>query len=68
MFYVGLSGTTREVFKSPTRPTEEVYGERYAAVVGPFRTRNGAEFMRKHGQNNPHCRNVAEAERLAWTD
>ena len=37
------------------------------ALIGPFRTRRAAEWMadRTRGMNNPHCRNVAEAEKLA---
>jgi hypothetical protein len=46
-------------------PTSRSHGETYAAVIGPFRTRAGADFMARHGKGNPHCRNVAEAERLA---
>lgn len=35
------------------------------AVIGPFRTVRGAEFMRQYGEGNPHCQTVGDAERLA---
>ena len=67
-YFVGLVKTdpgTRETFATDVQPTVAVFGERYNGVIGPFRTKRGAEFMRDHGANNPHCRNVAEAEKLA---
>jgi hypothetical protein len=70
--YVGLraDGKGREVFRSATTPVAEPHpdthlGPIYSAVIGPFRTRRGAEFMAKFGANNPHCQTVADAERLA---
>ena len=67
--YVGIVSreTVRfsEVFRSERTPTRESTGLRYAAVIGPFRTMRGAEFMRDHGAGNPHCQSVRDAERLA---
>jgi hypothetical protein len=65
--YVGLSGGKREVFHSPTVPTDETHGDRFAAVIGPFRTVRGATWMAHpvRGAFNPHCRDVSDAERLA---
>jgi hypothetical protein len=64
--YVGLiGGGKREVFRSATTPTNDSHGAQYLAVIGPFRTVRGANFMRDHGQGNPHCQCVADAERLA---
>lgn len=71
-FYVGLlpgavtigSPGLREVFSSAATPTAATHPA-YAAVIGPFRTKAGAEFMSARGYGNPHCRTVAEAERLA---
>ena len=69
--YLGLKASNgnqpnaREIFTSPTEPTSESHGNRFNAVVGPFQTRRGASFMRDRGQGNPHCRCVADAERLA---
>jgi hypothetical protein len=67
MIYLGLSdfAVKREVFRSRTEPTSASHGKRFAAVVGPFRTMRGAEFMRDYGSMNPHCLCVADAERLA---
>lgn len=63
--YVGLSSGKREVFRSPTVPTHDSHGARFNAVVGPFRTRAGADFLARYGGGNPHCQCVADAERLA---
>jgi len=68
--YLGLrssdrTGKGREIFRSDTIPTWETHGDRFNACIGPFQTKRGASFMRDHGQGNPHCRCVADAERLA---
>lgn len=56
--YVGVTNTgAAKVIKSPIRPDDS----NYKVVVGPFKTQRGAEFM----ANNPQCRTVTEAERLA---
>jgi len=61
-FYVGIKSTlSREVFSSLPMPT---FG-RYLYAIGPFRTKYGAEFMARHGVNNPHCVTVQQAEKLA---
>lgn len=62
--WVGIVGTQREVFKHITVPTA-VSTPQYLAVIGPFRTRRGANFMAQQGGSNPHCQTVADAERLA---
>lgn len=66
MIFLGYAngGSVREVFKADSIPTSASHGAVYAAVVGPFRTIRGATFMRDHGQGNPHCQCVADAERL----
>jgi len=65
--YLGLSafGTKREIFRYPQEPTTDSHGHVFDAVIGPFRTMRGARFMRDHGQGNPHCLCVADAERLS---
>jgi hypothetical protein len=65
-YYVGLrwSNGARESFRAAVAPTSLTYPE-YTAVIGPFRTRRGALFMRDCGRNNPHVQTVADAERLA---
>ena len=67
-YYIGLiHGTVSdwELFRSNTEPTQESHGAQYVVVTGPFLTKRGAEFMRDHGQGNPHCQTVYDAERLA---
>ncbi len=63
--YVGLKGNTRKVFRSFTTPTNKSHGDKYNAVIGPFRTLRGASFMADYGRNNPHLRTVRDAEELA---
>jgi len=65
-YYIGYNGIdgARVLFTSSDTPTPRAYPA-YAAVIGPFRTKSGARFMLWHGQNNPHCRCVADAERIA---
>jgi hypothetical protein len=63
--YVGLGDNgKRTVFLSGITPTRKKFPQ-FLAVIGPFRTALGARFMKVRGQNNPHCRCVLEAERLA---
>ena len=63
--YVGVKQDTRETFWSAETPTRETHGHLYAYVIGPFRTKGGAEFMRDRGEGNPHCQAVFQAERIA---
>jgi hypothetical protein len=63
-YYVGVCESKRTAFRSATEPTPETHPQ-FNAVIGPFRTKRGAEFMRDHGANNPHCQTVADAERIA---
>lgn len=64
--FVGVAeGGVREVFRFAGTPTEKTHGRKYAAAIGPFVTRAGANYMRDYGVWNPHCQTVAEAERLA---
>lgn len=65
--WVGYAvGGKREVFRFTETPTLETTPQ-YFAVIGPFRTVRGAAWMAHpvRGVNNPHCRCVADAERLA---
>jgi hypothetical protein len=63
-YYVGVCETKRTAFRSETEPTHETHPQ-FNAVIGPFRTKRGAEFMRDHGGGNPHCQTVRDAERIA---
>jgi hypothetical protein len=65
--YVGVvSSSIREVFRSSEVPTQETHGTKYRAVIGPFKTKRGAEFLAKYGHgSNPHLQTVNDAERAA---
>ena len=71
--YLGIRGcdihngqyVVREIFRAAVEPTFATHGEKYNAVIGPFRTRRGAELMRDYGAGNPHYQTVADAERFA---
>ena len=64
--YMGYAkGGGREVFHSDVTPTEATHGDKYLAVMGPFRTMRGAKFAAEYGQGNPHIQTVGDAERLA---
>ncbi len=65
-YYVGLKVCGgREAFKTSQIPTERTHGNRYAAVIGPFRTKRAYLFMARYGEGNPHLQTVADAERIA---
>lgn len=66
-YYLGLNSqtNTRELFAAQAPPTEATHGDKYKAVVGPFKTKRGAALVRDHGQNNPHVQTVNDAERLS---
>jgi hypothetical protein len=64
-WYVGLgAGSLRVPFQATATPTAEAFPQ-YGAVVGPFRTKRGADYLARYGFLNPHVRCVADAERLA---
>jgi len=63
--YVGVKGNIRKVFRSFTPPTSKSHGDKYSAVIGPFKTLRGAAFMADYGRNNPHLQTVRDAEELA---
>jgi len=66
VIYVGINkNADRKVFSASAEPTRATHGESYCYVIGPFRTRKGAEFMRDCGKANPHVQTVSDAERLA---
>ena len=63
-YYVGVSKGKMEVFCSETVPTFKSHGMSYFAVIGPFRTKRGAQYMAQYGYGNPNCQTVTEAEHL----
>jgi hypothetical protein len=66
--YVGrrLDTGKLERFDAPQHPHEEVLGETYSEVIGPFRTARAARWMVEY----PHTtlQTVAEIERAAAAD
>jgi hypothetical protein len=67
--YIGITHDGEwEGFSSTTEPTRESEGERYAAVIGAFRTRRAQSWALKYGKNNPHFQHVRDAERLSQED
>ncbi len=64
MYYVGYTEASLVAFESDTEPTQASHGDRFFAVMGPFKTQEAAEFMAKHGRGNPHCGTVADVERI----
>ena len=68
-YYVGLRHGVgkgkRVVFRSAVTPTIKSHGQRYAAVIGPFRTKRAAVMMATFGSGNPHLQTVLDAERMA---
>lgn len=64
-YYCGLKNGNMTVFSSKTDPTQETHGDRFNAIIEPFKTKRAAMFMEDNGRNNPHCRCVQDAEKLA---
>ena len=67
-WYVGIKRNElyqRERFSSEVEPTASTHGDKYLYVIGPFKTRGGAEAMRKWGAFNPHVQTVEDAELIA---
>jgi len=64
--YVGRrAGAGAEIFSVGTEPTEATHGDRYAAVIGPFKSITGARIMVAHGGGNPHIQGTWDADRMA---
>jgi len=66
-YYVGAAPSgAREVFRATATPTVASHGSQYRYVIGPFRTKRGAEYLARYGgHDNPHLTCVADAERYA---
>jgi hypothetical protein len=64
--YIGVSADKPHTrFTSDKEPTRESHGDEHAAVIGPFKTKRGAEWAEKHGKGNPHFTGVHAAEQFA---
>jgi len=55
-------------FHSPTTPTKASHGHLYTSVIGPFKSKVGASYYARYGQNNPALRNLDDVERTARAD
>lgn len=54
-----------QAFKAESTPIESSHGDLYSYCVGPFKTKRGAMWAEKYGNNNPHFVTVNDAERYA---
>lgn len=63
-WYVGQRDNTRFTFRISTTPTQVTHGDRFNAVMGPFRTKRAALWAVSQF-NNPHFQTVADAERIS---
>ena len=68
-FYLGkrLQGDLI-LFRSSNIPTKESHGHLFTAVMGPFKSKVGAHYFARYGQNNPQLHTAEEVERLARAD
>ncbi|MBI5933823.1 MAG: hypothetical protein HY867_08955 [Chloroflexi bacterium] len=56
------------LFHSAQPPTKESHGQRFAAVIGPFKSRVGASYYARYGQGDPRLCTAEDVERLARLD
>ena len=65
--YVGIrrDNFKYERFASEETPGLASHSQIYAAIIGPFRTARGAQYMADYGRGNPHLQHVDDAERFA---
>jgi len=65
-YYVGFRKDKKaQLFMSDKTPTQCSHGDKYYGVVGPFRTKAGAQLMVDGGHANPHTQSVAQCEKIA---
>jgi hypothetical protein len=55
-------------FHSPTTPTKASHGHLYTSGIGPFKSKVGASYYARYGQNNPALRTPDDVERAARAD
>jgi len=56
------------LFHAAQTPTKESHGQRFLAVIGPFKSKVGASYYARYGQGNPRIHTADDAERLARLD
>ena len=65
-WYVGITkGNKMQAFQSESTPFKVIYGTKYFAVIGPFKTKRAAKWAEVHGPGNPHFNCVEDAEKLS---
>lgn len=66
-YWIGIHKETGNRFEiiDPETPARGGKYPEFCAVIGPFRTRRGAAYMRDFGTNNPHLQSADDADRLA---
>ena len=52
-------------FHSPTTPTKASHGHLYTSVIGSFKSKVGASYYARFGQNNPALRTLDDVEEAA---
>ena len=63
-YYVGVSQTSRIVFRTALNPNYDIAIGTYQYVIGPFRTKGAALLMARYGAGNPHMQHVNDCERF----
>lgn len=56
------------LFYSAQPPTKESHGQRFAAVIGPFKSRVGASYYARYGRGDARLCTADDVERLARLD
>lgn len=65
-YYVGFRKDKKaQLFKSDKTPTQSSHGDKYYGVVGPFKTKAGAQLMVDGGFANPHTQTVSQCEEIS---
>ena len=71
-WYVGIDNRSTfpgqlgsyQAFRWYETPSAEQFSW-FSAVIGPFKTKRGAQWAEKYGRQNPHFQHVDDAEQLA---
>lgn len=64
-FYIGRKfDLSREVIATNTIPTRNTLGHKYVDCLGPFETKDAAEYMCSKGWDDPNCGSIDDAEKI----
>lgn len=62
-FYIGRRfDLSREIISTQTIPTKKILGHKYVDFLGPFETKDVAEYMCWIGWDDPSCKSIKDAE------